>query len=287
VDVSGVSRTSPEEIKSIVKRLTNSTGVWRADLDQMSKELGHLTWVRTAVVSRVLPDGLRVRITERTPRAVARLSTGRFIWVDEEGAGLGEVKPSDQMPDFFVRGWNEAGGEEAQVENRKRIQRFLEMSNDFAAAGLGSRLSEIDVNDLVDVRAQLTGDDADIAIWLGKEDFANRLRRALKTLDERKNTAQGAFITHIDVSQGTRAVVGFDRDVRKLPVNDDSGSSTQTQEVANSNTVSKTSARLPAFSSKRSQDPSTLKRSDHAQVVKIAASPKTSKTSNQGKIDRR
>ncbi|MCA1556367.1 MAG: FtsQ-type POTRA domain-containing protein, partial [Acidobacteria bacterium] len=67
VDVSGVSQGSEDQIKALVRRAGGAHGVWQADLAMISAELERQPWVRTAVVSRVLPSGLRVRITERTP----------------------------------------------------------------------------------------------------------------------------------------------------------------------------------------------------------------------------
>ena len=93
--------------KLLVRRDVSQTGVWKADLDQLSDHIEQLPWVRSAVVTRVLPDGIRVRITEREPRAVVRNAAGRFIWVDEDAVYLGEMSPTDQMPGFFLRGWNE------------------------------------------------------------------------------------------------------------------------------------------------------------------------------------
>ena len=69
--------------------------------------------MRTAVVSRVLPDGIRVRISERVPRAVVRTAAGRFRWVDEDAVMLGEMLPTDQIPSFFLRGLNEEDSETA------------------------------------------------------------------------------------------------------------------------------------------------------------------------------
>src|SRR5204863_9421713 len=69
VDVVGTSRTSAEEVEGLVRRSVSRTGVWRADLSGLSAEVSRLPGVRRAVVTRVLPDGVRVRITERMPLA--------------------------------------------------------------------------------------------------------------------------------------------------------------------------------------------------------------------------
>src|SRR5213080_4111947 len=82
IDVTGASRTSAEEIEGLARRAVAHTGVWRADLSALSVELGRLPGVRRAIVTRVLPDRLRVRVTERVPVAVVHASNGHFVWVD-------------------------------------------------------------------------------------------------------------------------------------------------------------------------------------------------------------
>src|SRR5205085_11399660 len=199
LDVSGASRTSADEIRAVVKKDVAQTGVWRADLSAISRDLKTLPWVRDAVVSRVLPDGLRVRVTEREPRAVVRTAAGKFIWVDDEAVSLGAASPTDQI---FMRGWDEEGTEGARVQNRERVQKFLEITRDWETRGISRRVSEVNLNDLRDVRVQLTGEDSQIEIQLGKEDFGNRLKFALDELDRQRSTPIGPYILHINVAQG-------------------------------------------------------------------------------------
>jgi cell division septal protein FtsQ len=212
VDVSGTSRASSDEIKAIVRRGVAQTGVWRADLDAISKELKTVAWVREAVVSRVLPDGLRVRVTEREPRAIVITSSGKFLWVDDEAFNLGAASPTDQI---FMRGWNEDGNEAARAENRERVQKFLEMTRDWETKGISRRVSEVNLDDMRDVRVQLTGGDSQIEIQLGKEDFGTRLESALMTLDKQRSTPIGPFILHVNVAQGVEgksAIIGLSQD---------------------------------------------------------------------------
>jgi cell division protein FtsQ len=212
VDVSGTSRASADDIKAIVMRGVAQTGVWRADLDAISKELKTVAWVRDAVVSRVLPDGLRVRVTEREPRAIVRTSSGKFLSVDNEAFNLGAASPTDQI---FMRGWNEDGSEAARAENRERVQKFLEMTRDWETKGISRRVSEVNLDDMRDVRVQLTGEDSLIEIQLGKEDFGRRLESALTTLDKQRSTPIGPFILHVNVAQGIEgksAIIGLSQD---------------------------------------------------------------------------
>jgi cell division septal protein FtsQ len=205
VDVEGASRASRDDIRAAVLRLSQA-GVWQSDLDSISAELKSLPWVRDAVVSRVLPAGLRVRVTEREPRIISRTSSGRLVWVDDEGVLLGGASPDED--DFFVRGLEEARTPDAARHNRVRVALAKELSHDWAQAGLAKRVSEVNVEDLDDVRVQLAGDDASVEVRLGKEEYAKRLRQALEVLDAQRGTGRAPFITYVDVSQGKRAVIG-------------------------------------------------------------------------------
>ena len=209
IEVGGTSRVSADEVQSIVRHSVEKTGVWRADLKAINTELEKLPWVKTAIVSRVLPDGMRVRITERTAKAVVRTASGRFRWIDEDAVLLGEMLPTDQIPAFFMRGLNEDDPEGARQENRDRVARFLELQRDWDASGLSERVSEVNLIDLKDVRAQLAGDDSHIEIRLGAQDFDKRLKDALEVLDTQKQSPRGSLISYIDLSQGKRAIVGL------------------------------------------------------------------------------
>jgi cell division protein FtsQ len=207
IETKGTSRASADDIQALVRREVASTGVWRANLDELSQHLERLPWVRTAIVTRVLPDGIRVRITERQPRAVVRPSSGRFIWVDDDAVYLGEMAPTDQMPAFFLRGWNEEEG--GQAENRQRVAKFLELEKEWDGQGLSERVSEVNLQDLRDVRVQLANDDSQIEIRLGGQEQGARLQKALTVLDAQRQTARGPLISYIDLSQGKRAIVGL------------------------------------------------------------------------------
>ncbi|MEP6919647.1 MAG: FtsQ-type POTRA domain-containing protein [bacterium] len=209
VEVQGGSRASVADVQALVRREAGKTGVWKADLQDISVRLERLPWVRTAVVTRVLPDGIRVRLAEREPRAVVRTAGGKFMWVDEDAVMLGEMIPTDQLPIFFLRGWSEEEGETARLENSERVRKFMELRRAWDSAGLSERVSEVNLLDMRDVRAQLAGDDSQIEVRLGSQDLAKRLKQALDVLDGQRNTPRGALISYIDLNQGKGAIVGF------------------------------------------------------------------------------
>lgn len=266
VDINPTTRASAEEITRVVRHAAAQTGVWNLDLAAASAEIERLPWVRTAVVSRVLPDGLRVRVTERQPLAVVRTSGGKFVWVDEDAVTLDAMSPTDRMPTFFIRGWDEAGTNDARADNRERIQKYAELTREWDTAGLSERVSEVNLADVRDVRAQLAGDDSQIEVRLGGKDFGNRLRRALKELDEQRNTPRGPFITRIETLDN-RTIVGLSSGTQ-IPSADDNAASVDAahneprgREAEDSN-ASRKNKRAVADSRKKEKEQATKKEQD-------------------------
>ena len=221
IEVQGTTRVPKEDVQAVVRKEAEPAGVWNADLHAISERLQRLPWVRTAVVTRVLPDGLRVRIAERVPRAVVRTASGRFRWIDEDAVLLGEMLPTDQIPDFFLRGLNEENSHAAHEENRERVEKFMELQQAWDAAGLSERVSEVNLIDVRDVRAQLAGDTSQIEVRLGAQDHGERLKKALEVLDTQRQTPRGHLISYIDMSQGRRAIVGLVSGVHTTPDSED------------------------------------------------------------------
>lgn len=284
VDVSGTSHVSSDEIKTVVRNNVAQTGVWNADLNAINRDLKRIAWVKDVVVSRVLPDGLRVRVTEREPRAVIRTSAGKFVWVDEDAVSLGAASPADQI---FMRGWDEERTETARTQNRERVQKFLEMTRNLDDSGIGRRVSEVNLNDLHDVRAQLTGDDAQIEIQLGREDFGNRLKFALGELDRQRNTPIGPFIIHLNVAQGiekgNHVTIGLSPDAPNFSSasNDSSG-----PEVESAKVITRNASKPPAESRKETaKEKEKVARKDDEQGRRKAQARKDQDKKDKDKRD--
>jgi hypothetical protein len=113
------------------------------------------------------------------------------------------------MPAFFLRGWNEDDSASARTENRERIGKFLELQREWEGQGLSERVSEVNLQDLRDVRVQLAGDDSQIEVRLGSQEQGVRLSKALTVLDAQRQTSRGPLISYIDLTQGKRAIVGL------------------------------------------------------------------------------
>jgi cell division septal protein FtsQ len=205
VDVEGVRRASREDIREAARAMARG-GVFRADLELIAKELRELPWVRDAVVSRVLPSGLRVRVTEREPRVVARTSAGRLVWADDDGVVLGAATPDED--EFFVRGLEEEAGDGALRRNRERVALALSLAREWREAGLASRVSEVNLADLRDIRVQLAGQDSKVEVRLG--DSPENFPKAVAELDSKRGEPFGELIEYVNASKALkRIVIGY------------------------------------------------------------------------------
>jgi hypothetical protein len=71
-------------------------------------------------------------------------------------------------------------------------------------------VSEVNLMDIRDVRAQLAGDNSQIEVRLGSRDQAERLKGAFKALDSHDDIPNRALISYIDMSLGNgKAIVGL------------------------------------------------------------------------------
>jgi cell division septal protein FtsQ len=195
--VVGAARTSAEDARNIAQRHADSAGIWHADLEKISAEISRLPWVRQAVVSRVLPDGLRVTIKERVKTAVV-IANGKAVWVDDEGVKLGPYAPADKVANLILlKGWDERETDEARAGNRQRVATYSAMLADWEALGLTKRISDINLADTRDARVFLRSH-PDVPVSLGDRNWGARLKGALQTLADEKRADVIALNAKLD-----------------------------------------------------------------------------------------
>ncbi len=192
VEIRGLSRASKTEIENIVSRQSAKTGVWNADLGEIKSDVEKLNFVKTAAVSRILPDGVRVNLVEREPRAVISLETGEY-WVDDEAVLLGEVNKNDERPPFVLKGWDETKNLKSLDENKERVRIYQEMLSEWQDFEVAKRVISVDLSDLSDVQAVVKDSGENIPVNLGKKDFGKALRKVLQQIAGQGKEIKGAM----------------------------------------------------------------------------------------------
>ncbi|MBA2621188.1 MAG: FtsQ-type POTRA domain-containing protein [Acidobacteria bacterium] len=194
IDVRGTTRLQRDDIAKIVSRDAEKSGVWKADLARIKADVEKLTLVKSAVVSRVLPDGLRVNISERVPRAVVHLNSGDF-WADDDAVILGAVGKSEERPPFNLTGWDESKTEKAMKDNQERVKIYAKMLEDWQNFDLAKRVSTVDMKDLQEPQAFVQDSGEQVAIILPRENFGKRLQTGLERI-----AGKGKNVKSIDLS---------------------------------------------------------------------------------------
>ncbi len=141
-------------------------------------ELEQLPWVEHAIVMRLLPNQLRVSVTERVPVAFVR--TGNQIGlVDRQGVLL-DMPPAMMAAKRYsfpvVTG---VTAQQSAEERASRMRIYGEFMSASSSAGnpAVSQLSEVDLSDPEDVRILLPSAGSDLLVHFGSEDFAARWQR--------------------------------------------------------------------------------------------------------------
>lgn len=181
VEVRGINRVSREEIEKIVRSEAEARGVWNADLTEIRQNIEKINYVKTATVSRVLPNGLRINVVERDPKAVVRIDGGDF-WADEDAVVIGEVGKTDARPPYVLFGWDRSRSEEAIKDNRERVRLYLEMLEDWQEFELAKRVNAVDLSNLREPKAIVSDSGELVKITLGQENFGEQLKKGIKAI---------------------------------------------------------------------------------------------------------
>ena len=205
IDVGGTNRVDAEEIRQIVKRLTAKTGVWNAEINDVQTEIEKIDWVKSAVVSRVLPDGLRIRVTERIPKTAVKIEERKF-WIDEEGRKLGALDEKESPP-LILQGWEEEKTEAQHRRNLERLAVFAKLPEEWKKSGSPNRVKAVGLENLQDVEAIVMRGETPVSIHLGKENWAKRLETALLVIDNYQQTGELEQVQYFEAKDGNITAV--------------------------------------------------------------------------------
>jgi len=202
IDIRGTERTSKDEVSRIVSTSVEKPGVWNADLSDIRAKIEKFPFVKSAAVSRTLPAGIRVNITERVPAAVVQLNSGRFL-IDAEGTLLTSVKGNEKDFPFVLRGWDESKTEKAVPDNLARLKVYKKMLDEWQQFDLAARVKEVNLSNPRDPIAVVEDSGHTIAVTLARDNLGRSLKTAIEAL-----AGKGARVRSVD-SGGIYPVIQY------------------------------------------------------------------------------
>ena len=209
IEVSGNHIVAREDVQKLFVRDRNRS-VLRIPLDVRRVQIEELPWVEQASVQRILPNRIRVFITERTPIAFFRNGT-ELTLVDSHGVLLDRPDGADfHFP--IVTGLSESFPRE---DREKRMQTYQEFMKDVDLVKPGStdRISELDLSNPRDLRVVLTGlsnsaDNHAVTVHFGPNDFTTKYRMLVENFAQWQ--ANSGTVHSIDLQYSRQVVVNPD-----------------------------------------------------------------------------
>jgi cell division protein FtsQ len=209
IDLLGNRIVSRESVLQPFARDRNRS-VLRIPLEARRSQLEQLPWVESASVERILPNRIRVELTERTPIAFLR-NGNELALIDAHGVILNRPEGEDLhfpivagLPDSMPR-----------EEREKRIETYQEFLRDadLVRGGSSDRVSEIDLGNAKDLRVVMTGlasatDPQAVTIHFGNSDFTAKYRMLVENFAQWQ--ANAGRVQSIDLQYSRQVVVNAD-----------------------------------------------------------------------------
>ena len=184
--------------------------VLRVPLDARRSQLEQIPWIESASVQRILPNRLRVELTERTPVAFAR-NGAELALIDAHGVILDRPRGEDlHFP--IVTGVSE---DLPRDQREKRMQTYEEFMRDIelVRGGSSDRVSEIDLSNPKDLRVVMTGlasanDAQAVTIHFGSSEFTGKYKMLVDNFSQWQ--ANAGRVQSIDLQYSRQVVVNPD-----------------------------------------------------------------------------
>ncbi len=210
IQILGNSEVTPAELLSVFGS-DMGRNVFFVPLSERRAELERLPWVESATVMRLLPNQLRLCVTERTPIAFHRDGSTIGL-VDRDGVLLSMAAQTMAAKHYsfpVLTGITASDPASTRAARMKIYQRFI-AEIDSTGESLSAQLSEVDISDPEDVRAFVPSDGSELLLHFGDEDFLNRWHNYQQHLSEWK--AQYPRLASVDLRYERQVVLEMRKD---------------------------------------------------------------------------
>lgn len=158
--------------------------IFRVPLDERRADLERLPWVAHATVMRLLPDKIRVAVTERTPVAFVRHGS-QIGMVDASGVLLDMPPDAAADPHYSFPVLTGLSVNDPLSTRAARMAIYARFMQELGTKN-ASTISEADVSNPEDLKAVVSGGGSDILVHFGDEDFLHRYQEFEQHLPEWK-----------------------------------------------------------------------------------------------------
>ena len=196
VEIMGVAHSARDNVAAMFEK-DYGRSIYLLPLRQRRDELLRLQWVKDARVTRVWPNRLQIRITEREPAAFVQLpGETELPLIDTDGFILRpEIQESLNLP--ILTGVTR---QQSDDERRVRVRRLGKLMSD--SGELSAKISEVDASDPDNLKVMQDAGGKAVTLIIGNRYFKRRLEKFRQNADEllRRDPSKTTFDLRIDGS---------------------------------------------------------------------------------------
>lgn len=184
--------------------------VLRIPLDTRRADVEKISWVQSASVQRILPNRIRIDISERTPVAFVR-NGSEIALIDE----FGKILDRPRGEDFHFPIVTGLADTMTDADRQKRVQTFQEFLKDadLVRPGSSDHVSEIDLGNPRDLRVVMAGFPGAnatqaVTIHFGSSEFAGKYRMLVDNFAQWQSNA--GCVQSVDLQYARQVVLNPD-----------------------------------------------------------------------------
>jgi len=178
--VSGAGNVSRAQVLEVMASDIDRN-VFFVPLEQRKQQLERIPWVKSATVMRLLPNRLKIALTERTPVAFADINS--HIYLIDAGGVLMEMPPAQKYSFPVIVGMSDTDPLSTRAARMKIYSRFMK-DLDSDGGHYSANISDIDLSDPDDVKATVTDPQGAVLVHLGSSNFLERFRTYVTHVQE-------------------------------------------------------------------------------------------------------
>jgi len=182
IETAGLSKVTRAQLLNLMAA-DIGRNIFRVPLDERRKQIEDIPWVESATVMRLIPDRLRIVVTERQPLAFVRVGS-KISLIDHTGVVMDlpvRLRSSYSFP--VITGMTDADPLSTRAA-RMRIYSRLVGELDADNLNYSKDLSEVDLSDPEDVKITVEDPGGALVVHLGSSDFLERYRIYIRHIND-------------------------------------------------------------------------------------------------------
>lgn len=229
IQATGLSQVSRSEMLPVFGE-DIGRNVFFVPIAERRKQLEQIPWIEHATVMRLLPDQIRITVTERKPIAFQRQGQQVGL-VDANGVLLTEPPAMMAQHHYSFPVVTGIDSRDPIASRRARMEVYQSLVGELDAGGqhLSDQVSEIDLSDPEDARVLMPEQGTDILAHLGSDHFLERFQRYKTHIAEWRQ--QYPKLTEVDLRYEQQVVLQMAGHTNVTPAKPESTANGVTPEI--------------------------------------------------------